>query len=183
MSNRKPKSKRIAKAQAPKRERASIVRRIETTEIERMRRDVLDTTQSSVAEQFEALVLRSQMVGKGADWLSERVDGGRIYHEVPNHVIDCHRKLASAAKAIGMFNYAIIHKFVAEGMSARQVADHFGRSGDRAERYYRKRLQDALDELADFWFPRVACRRRASFIRDAVAVFDPAELQQLEKVA
>ena len=102
-SKAKAKRDRARKAKQPASERKSIVRYRAAirTEYERMKVSELDTLQASIADQFEKLYLRTQMVGSGRDFINERVDGGKVYVEVPDHVIDCHNKLARAAKDCG----------------------------------------------------------------------------------
>jgi len=149
--------------------RRNLTRRADRTEFDRLKNGFLDTAQASAADRFETLYIRAQSCGGGIDPTRERVNGGKGYYEIPDSVIECQQQLAQAARLVGILSYAIVHKFVCEGMTAAQIARQFGEKGERAERYYRKRFRDTLDELAEAWFGAKERRRRAYYLRGDVA--------------
>ncbi len=160
----------------PGRARPSAVARAERTEFEKLKNGFLDTAQSEAADRFHDLVVCAQRVGFAADPARPRVDGGKGYYEVPDAVLDAHNRLAAARSHLGHVSTALVYKFTCEGLTAAQIAAQAGESGDRAERYYRRRFRDALGELVELWFPKVAGRsRHGSFVRTGVAKVDRGE--------
>ena len=161
---------RRKKTRPTRQARATIVKRVDYTEAEKMKNGYLDMLQSQAADKFYELYIHSQISGQGIDYARDKVDGGPVWSEIPDRVLASGSKLANASKVIGRGNYNIIHWFTCDGSTSAQVAARKGESGDRAEKYYRPRYRDALTELADHWFPT---RLRPNHIRSVMAEITP----------
>lgn len=139
-----------ARAQAQTNKK-STVRRVDRTEYESLIRS-MTPDQSQAAEIFLQLYHGGQRGVPAMDCSRIVVDGGKIGFEIPDNVIDCQNKLGRAASSetgIGKYQFDIIHMYVAEDYTSRQVAHAFNlewnsRSGDRLRFAFRL----ALTQLA-----------------------------------
>ena len=161
------------KPKAQKADRATVVQRVDRTEAETMKNGYLDMLQSQAMDRFESLIVAAQFGAGAMDPSNEPVDGGKVWFEIPDHILEAHKRLGEASRHIGMVSYAIVYKFVIEGKKADQVAKDFSEAGERACWHYRRRFRDTLTELADLWYPVPASRKKSYHIRQEVISVNP----------
>lgn len=143
----------IANAKKKAKPAQSTVIRVERTEAEKLKNGHLNTLQSEAADRFYLYYYGAQMATNNSE-LREVVDCSFNGVSIPDRVIECQGKLAEASRRLGMVSYTVVHKFVAEGQTAKAISLQLDGSGsDRVQWYYRKLFRDSLTELADLWMP------------------------------
>lgn len=159
--------------------RASTVKRIDRTDFESLKSNgFLDLQQAEAGDKFEALFYRSQFGVQAMDPAKPVIDGGKGYYDIPDHIIDCQNQLKNLARHLGMLNYTIMHKFIAEGRPAADVAPVFGYpTTDRGLRSIRMHFRVVLNDAAlHFGIKHVERSSRSNYYwRDGIAQIIPEE--------
>jgi hypothetical protein len=136
-------------------------------EFERMKAQ-MDKYQSEAGDKFYELYHKSHYGVPAMDPSKEPVDGGKHSYEIPDHVIDCQNILGRASRELGMLNYAIVHKIIAEEIPSDQIAVELGDNSKRGGDRVRFQFRNALTVLAVHWdIKRPEHRRSSYFSRDS----------------